>query len=115
MTTGIRVDLHGLAGEWIDDLLGVKVLLPIGVLLEQFSGTVTQEFVARHLNLESARIPSIVQFKIVRVDKGHFLIYDYAISLRVISHLKCLLGALAARMFYFKCKLQDLTRKGGKY
>jgi len=101
----LTVRLHWFASEGVDDLLGFKVLLAVSVLLEQFSGTMSQEFVACHLNLESAGIPSVVQPEIVWVDECYFFVYDHTFSLRGIGHRRCLLGALAARMFYFGCKL----------
>ena len=73
----------------------------------------SQEFVVCHLNFESARIPSIVQLEIVWVDERYFFVYDRVFSLRGIGHYKCLLGALAARMFYFGCKLQNHIMEGG--
>jgi hypothetical protein len=107
------VRLHWLVSEGVDDLLRVKVLLAVSVLLEQFSGTMPQEFVIRHLNFESAGIPSVVQLKIVWVDERYFFVYDPAFSLRGIGHHKCLLGALAARMFYFECKSQNHIMEDG--
>jgi len=105
MIAELTVRLHWLASEGVYDLLGVKVLLAVSVLLEQFSRTMSQEFVVCHLNLESARIPSVVQSEIVWVDERYFFIYDHTFSLRGIGHYKYLLGALAARMFYFGYKL----------
>lgn len=113
MIMELTVRLHWLIGEGVDDLLGVKVLLAVSVLLEQFSRTMSQELVACHLNLESARIPSIVQLEIVWVDERYFFVCDHAFSLRGIGHHKCLLGALAERMFYFGCKLRNRVMEGG--
>lgn len=105
MIVGLTVCLHRFASEGVYDLLGVKVLLAVSVLLEQLSRTMSQELVACHLNLESARIPSVVQPEIVWVDERYFFVYDHMFSLRGIDHRKCSLGALAARMFYFGFKL----------
>jgi hypothetical protein len=104
-----------LASERVDNLLGVKVLLTVGVLLEQFSGTMAQEFVVRYLNFESARIPRIVQLEVIRVDERYLLVYDHSSSLLNTSHLEYLLGALAARMFYFKRESRNRIRKAGNH
>lgn len=102
--TELEAPLHGLTSERVNNLLGVEVFLAVSVLLEQFSGTVTQKFVVRYLDFESTRIPRIVQLEVIRVDKRHLLVYDQGFSSRNIGHLKYLLGALAARMFYSRYK-----------
>jgi hypothetical protein len=103
--------LHRLVSERVDNPLGVKILLAIGVLLEQFSRTVAQEFVVCYLNFESAGIPRIVQLEVVRVDERYLLIYDHASSFGNIGRSKYLLGALAARIFYSKREPQNCIRK----
>ena len=70
----------------------------------------------RYLNFECARIPSVVQVEVVWVDECYLLVYDDLFSVRNIGHLEYLLGALAARMFYFKCKLRAVLRsEAGAY
>lgn len=69
-----------------------------------------QEFVVRYLNFECTRIPSVVQVEVVRVDECYLLVYDDLFSVHNVGRPECLLGALAARMFCFKCKPRTVLR-----
>lgn len=55
-------------------LLRVKVLRPVRILFEQLPATVTEQFVVRYLDLESARVPFVVQRSVVGVDERQLLI-----------------------------------------
>jgi hypothetical protein len=70
-----------------------------------------QEFVVGYLNFESTRIPRIVQVDITGVDKRDLLVYDRIFNLGKIGGVEFLLGALAARMFYFRSKSRTPRRK----
>jgi hypothetical protein len=64
-----------------------------------------------YLNLKGARIPGIIQVEIAWVDKCHLLIYENRLSLQAVCHIMCLLGALAARMFYLEREPPYFTKR----
>ena len=57
------------------DLLWVEVLLSLGVFGEELASTMTEQLVVSHLQLKRARIPGVVQFNVVRMNEGEFLVY----------------------------------------
>ena len=57
-------------------LLRVEVLLAICILLEKLTRSVTEELVICNLELESARVPRIIEVDIVRVNKCQFFVCE---------------------------------------
>lgn len=73
---------HRLASERVDNLLGVKVLLPSRILREELARSMTEQFVIGDLELKRTRIPGVVEINIIRVDEGEFLICVQCIRAR---------------------------------
>ena len=58
----------------------VEVLRPICVLLEQLTATMTEQLMVGNLQLERARVPSVVQVNVVGMDKRQLLVYPQNIA-----------------------------------
>ena len=66
--------LHRLASEGVDNLLRIEVLRPVRFLLEELPAAVPEQLMVRNLDLERARIPLVVQLRVVRVNEGQLFI-----------------------------------------
>lgn len=67
-------------------LLGIKVLLPVCVLLEELAGTMAEQLMVGNLELERTVVPCIVQVDIVGVDERQFFVFgNKALNSSVLS------------------------------
>lgn len=57
------------------NLFGVEILLAVGAFLKQFPRAMTKEFVVCYLELECTTVPGVVEFHIIGMNEGKFLIY----------------------------------------
>jgi hypothetical protein len=55
-------------------LLRIKVLLAFRIFLEKFARPMTQEFVIGNLELESTRIPCVIECSIIGMNECQFLV-----------------------------------------
>ena len=62
--------IHRLAGQGVDNLFGVEVLLSTSIFCEQLAGTVSKQLMVRNLELKGSRIPGVVQLNVIRVDES---------------------------------------------
>lgn len=66
--------VHRLPSQGVNNLLQVKVLFSLRIFLEKLAGPMSEKLVVSYLQLEGARVPSIIQSDIIRVNEGEFLI-----------------------------------------